>query len=165
MDNRGSRPVVIGQIVFRSWEHEWVTGDRYASSVSAASRVLPKDVSEPIYSLLERLELLLLRESLPFPPYGLRMAQGQDVPYPTLEDHAVQYLPIGHYCPTWDDNLRRRRLLFSGGPKTKGGKFGTTIEVPLAERRLCDFYEVKWESKFGTVELDQLLGRSLRRHA
>jgi hypothetical protein len=93
MDNRGSRPVVIGQIVFRSWEHEWVTGDRYASSVSAASR---------------------------------------------LEDHAVQYLPIGHYCPTWDDNLRRRRLLLSGGPKTKGGKFGTTIEVPLAERRLCD---------------------------
>jgi hypothetical protein len=173
MDNRGSRPVAIGQIVFRSWEHEWVTGERHASSVSTASRVLPKDVSEPIYSLLERLELLLLRESLPFPPYGLRIAQGQDVPYPTsqdqvvqnLRDQAVQYLPIGHCCPTWDDNLRRRRLLLSGGPKTKGGKFGTTLEVPLAERRLCDFYEVKWESKFGTIELDQLLGRNLRQHA
>jgi hypothetical protein len=71
MDSPASRPVAIGQIVFRSWEHEWVTGDRYASSVSNARRVLPKDISAPIYSLLERLETLLLRESLPFPPYGL----------------------------------------------------------------------------------------------
>jgi hypothetical protein len=159
MDNRESRPVAIGRIVFRSWEHEWVTGDRHASSVSTASRVLPKDVSEPIYSMFERLELLLLRESLPFPPYGLRIAQGQDAVFPAFEDHSVQYLPIEHFCPTWDDNLRRQRLLLSGGPTTKGGKFGTTIEVPLAERRLGDFYEVKWESKFGTVELHQLLGR------
>jgi hypothetical protein len=112
MDSPASQPVAIGQIVFRSWEHEWVTGDRYASSVSTARRVLPKDISAPIYSLLERLESLLLRESLPFPPYGLRIGEGKEVSFPNLPDQGAQYLPIGHYCETWDDDLRRKNFCF-----------------------------------------------------
>jgi hypothetical protein len=105
---------------------------------------------------------MLLRKSLPFPPYGLRIAQEQDLYFP-LEDYAARYLPISHYCPTWDDKLRRARLVLSSGPKTKRGKFGKILEVPLAERRLCDFYEIKWVSTFGTVELDQLLRRRIPR--
>jgi hypothetical protein len=128
-----------------------------------ARRVLPKDISAPIYSLLERLESLLLRQSLPFPPYGLRIGEGKDVSFPSLPDQAAQYLSIGHYCKTWDDDLRREKFLLTDGPKTKLGKFGTIIKVPLAARQLCEFYEVKWESKFGTVELDQLLRGSSRR--
>jgi hypothetical protein len=74
MDKDGGGSLVeIGRIMFRSWEHEWQTGDREASSVASASRVLPEAVTQPIYEIMERWERDLLRSSLPFSPYRLRV--------------------------------------------------------------------------------------------
>ena len=59
--------VEVGRIVFRSWEHEWQTGDRESFSLASAG------ITRAIYEALERWERDLLRSSLPYPPYGLRI--------------------------------------------------------------------------------------------
>jgi hypothetical protein len=97
--------VEIGRIVFRSWEHEWQTDHKEASSVASARKTLPSEVTQPIYEILERWERDLLRSSLPFSPYGLRIRPANnhwmafaDGDY-LLVENLRRCLPIGQVCP------------------------------------------------------------------
>src|ERR1700730_10227854 len=65
--------VEVGRILFRSWEHQWETGENEAPWGALSKRTMTSDVTQPIYEILTQWEQDLLRSSLPFSPYGLRI--------------------------------------------------------------------------------------------
>lgn len=86
-----------------------------SSCVAASQRLLPHDVTEPIYDLLRQAERLLLRRTEPLPPYRERLAR-DFVPAPdgaegspntfTLDSELARLLeltrPLGEIVPDWD---------------------------------------------------------------
>lgn len=164
-DGFPSPKIEVGRILFRSWEHEWQTGNRDASSVASAKRLLPSDVTRPIYEILERWERDFLRSSLPYPPYGLRIRRGNDdwlllvlsAYQNTFPDYTLETLrrssKLGEICPNWDAALPE--------PRTKPGKFGNVLCAPSGDRPVDWGYEVEWRTAvFPTQELtpEKLLG-------
>ena len=149
--------VEVGQIVFRSWEHEWQTDHKEAPSVASARRVLPSGITQPIYEILERWERDLLRSSLPFSPYGLRIrpANNDWMTFAngdySLVETARRCLPIAQLCPNWDEVLPQ--------PQEKRTKFGTVLRAPLSDTRINSAYEVMWRSAIVAerVNIDDLL--------
>jgi hypothetical protein len=149
--------VEVGRIVFRSWEHEWETGYREADSVASARRTLPSDVTQPIYEILERWERDLLRSSLPFSPYGLRIRPPNtncwtfvDTDYAFAET-ARRVSPVGELCPKWDESLPQ--------PQEKRTKFGAVLRAPLSDTQVNSVYQVIWRPATfpETVNIDKLL--------
>src|SRR5208337_4860624 len=69
VDATGGPEVEIVRLVFKSWEHRWVTGVRMAASTASAHRLMPETTTEPIYDILYERELL--RDTMPLSPYGL----------------------------------------------------------------------------------------------
>ncbi len=150
--------IEIGRIVFRSWEHEWQTDQREAPSVASAKRLLPNVITQPIYEILERWERDLLRSSLPFRPYGLRirLANNDWMAFADGDYHLVETcrrsLPIGQLCPHWDEALPQ--------PQEKRAKYGgALLRAPLGDTLLNTVYEVVWQPAVfpETVSLDKLL--------
>jgi hypothetical protein len=154
-----SLEVEVGRIVFRSWEHEWQTGIRETSSVATAKRLLPNDVTQPVYEILERWEQQLLRLSLPFSPYGLRIrpANNEWMAFAARYDHLVELahrsLPLTHLCPNWDAALPQ--------PPEKHLKYGNVLRAPSSDCIIESVYEVKWQTALvdfrWTAPLDVLL--------
>lgn len=158
--------VEVGRIVFRSWEHEWQTGDRETFSLASAKKLLPSEITRPIHEVLERWERDLLRSSLPYSPYGLRIRranmewlnllrpayQGELLFY-GVESATVYNLEersIGELCPNWDAALPE--------PRSKQGKFGTTLHAPPADRRVIWAYGLEWRPAVSEeVNIDALL--------
>jgi hypothetical protein len=149
--------VEIGRIVFRSWEHEWQTDDKNAASVASARRMLPADVTQPIYEILERWERDLLRSSLPFSPYGIRIRRANNdwMAFANgdywLAETARRCLPVGEVCPNWDEALPY--------PREKRTKYGAVLRAPASDTRINSVYEVIWQSAVfpETVRIDELL--------
>jgi hypothetical protein len=149
-------PVEIGRIVFRSWEHEWQTDSREAMSVASASRTLPEKVTQPIYQILERWERDLLRSSLPFSPYGLRIRSANNnwMTFANGNYHLVETayrcLPIRHLCPNWDEILPQ--------PREKRSKYGA-LKAPMSDTPVNSAYELIWRSAIlpEAVSIDDLL--------
>jgi hypothetical protein len=157
-------PVEIGRIVFRSWEHEWQTGEREARSIASAKRLLPIDITQPIYAILERWERDLIRSSLPYSPYRLRVRRAdawQSLVLSSYPDGFVACTEIGRrgsalreLCPSWDAILPE--------PRYKKGKFGNAMQAPEADHPLDWAYELEWRSEVfptGDVNVDALFGR------
>ena len=70
----GGAMVEFGQIVVESWEHKWKNPDNQGDvPLAQAERVLPREATEKIYQFLEKTEKMLLRGSLPFPPFDFRV--------------------------------------------------------------------------------------------
>lgn len=145
--------VEVGCVVFRSWEHQWQTDHREAPSVASASRTMPKNLTQPIYEVLEQWERDFLRSSLPFPPYGLRIRAVDgwmdfaDGSY-HLKELARRSLPISYLCPNWDEMI----------PQKKKSKYGSELIAPSGDTMVRDAYEVIWQDVVPRpVELDTLL--------
>jgi hypothetical protein len=159
--------VEVGSIVFRSWEHEWQTGDKETFSLASANRLLPSEITRPIYEVLERWEHDLLRSSLPYPPYGLRIRRANSEWLDLLRsaykgellfwgvENATKYgldeRSIGELCPNWDAALPE--------PRSKQSRFGTTLYAPLADSKVTWAYELKWRPAVvpEQVNIDDLL--------
>lgn len=164
MDKITVGPIVeIGRIVFRSWEHRWKTDQVEAQSIASAARVLPDVLTEPIYEILKRWEHSLLRSSLPFSPYGLRIRSANGwLAFEGSEHHLVetvrQSCRIGEICPNWDEALRRRRLLLVKGPRERHDKYGAVVRVPSSDAPISSAYEVRWQPvSHHPVNVDSLL--------
>lgn len=154
--------VEIGSIVFRSWEHEWQTDQREAPSVASAKRLLPSDLTRPIYEILGRWERDLLRSSFPLSPYGLRIRAADnrwmDLVSQDGSDHlaemACRMVPIHKLCPGWDEAVSQLQQ--------KRTKYGVVREASASNITLNDLYEVIWRSAIfpeQPVNIDQLLRR------
>lgn len=157
----------LGRIVVRSWEHTWLTGISEVRSVAEASRLLPPSTTEPLYELLTRLERALIRDTLPFPPFDVRLHVGHRAPIPDDEvsDLFAQYWPIDTLCPMWDEVLRRKRLLLRKGPREQVGRYGQVLRVPTGNTPLLEVYEVRWVAlPFQPETLDDLLRKYSPRH-
>ncbi|HEY1934487.1 MAG TPA: hypothetical protein VGG99_20965 [Acetobacteraceae bacterium] len=160
--------VEVGRIVFRSWEHEWQTGDKETFSLASAKKLLPSEITRPIYEVLERWERDLLRSSLPYPPYGLRIRRaksewldlmlsaykGEPLFYgvENATKYGLEGRSIGELCPNWDAALPE--------PRSKQGRFGTTLHAPLAGSNLTWAYELEWRPAVfpeQEVNIDDLL--------
>jgi hypothetical protein len=148
--------VEIGKIVFRSWEHQWETEEKFASAVASAKRALPSDFTKPIYEILEGWEQCLKRSSLPFAPYNLRIRPTNDAwkaftggfdPSEILMLHRS----LREMCAGWDGMLPQ--------PRTKQGKYGQQLVAPAGDQMLLGHYEVEWHSVTvpDAVNLDTLL--------
>lgn len=156
--------VEIGRIVFRSWEHEWQTDQREAPSVALAKRLLPNDVTQPIYRILRRWERDLLRSSLPFSPYGLRIrpANNDWMAFANGEYWFTEanrpHLSVGELCPKWDQMLPQ--------PQEKCTKYGAVLRAPTSDTRINSVYEVIWQSAVfpEAVKIDELLRQFSPRH-
>jgi hypothetical protein len=149
--------VEIGRIVFRSWEHQWQTDEREAPSVASAKRLLSEHVTRPIYEILESWQRDLLRSSLPFSPYGLRVrpANNDWMAFADGFYHLVELLrrsqAVGQLCPNWDEALPE--------PQEKRTKYGALLRAPFGDTPLNTVYEVVWRPAVfpETVSLDKLL--------
>jgi hypothetical protein len=123
--------VEVGRIVFRSWEHEWQTDHKEAFSIASARRTLHGDVTQPIYQILERWERDLLRSSLPFSPYGLRIraANNNWMMFADGNYHLVEAArrcsPIGQLCPDWDAVQPEHQK--------KRTKYGAVLRAPMSD--------------------------------
>lgn len=154
--------VEVGRIVFRSWEHEWKTGESEAQSVASAMRLLPSDLTSPIYEILERWEQDLLRSSLPFSPYGLRIRRANNgwMAFRDGNYHLVEYgirdLPIGKLCENWETALPQ--------PQEKQGRY-RILKAPSADTRVSYVYEVKWLPVFIDFHQTSTLDRLLREYS
>jgi hypothetical protein len=144
MDNDlAASSVEIGRIMFRSWEHQWETDEREAPSVASAKRLMSSYVTRPIYEILENWEHDLLRSSLPFSPYDLRVRSANNawMAFADGNYHLVEtcrrFLPVGELCPNWDETLPK--------PQEKRGKYGVVLRAPLADVPLNRVYEVMWQ--------------------
>jgi hypothetical protein len=160
--------VEVGRIVFRSWEHEWQTGDRETFSLASAKRLLPSEITRAIYEVLERWERDLLRSSLPYAPYGLRIRRANSEWLDLLRsaykcellfwgvENATKYgleeRTIGELCPNWDAALPE--------PRSKQGRFGTTLHAPSAGSKVTWAYGLEWRAAVfpeQKVNIDDLL--------
>jgi len=149
--------VEIGRIVVRSWEHEWKTEEKTSSSVASAQRLLPSDFTKPVYDILERGEQYLLRSSLPFLPYDLRIrrANNEWMGFAGQVDWLLEWarlrLHLGELCPGWDNALPQ--------PSAKKGKYGQMLYAPGGDSPIIAGYEVVWQPilPFEGVDLDKLL--------
>lgn len=156
--------VEIGSVVFRSWEHEWQTEEKEATSIASARRIMPNDITQPIYELLDRWEGHFLRSSLPFAPYRLRVRLANDdwMNFADgnfwLIEKTRHCLPVREFCPNWDEVLPQ--------PRTKRTKYGAALTAPTGESRLDWIYEVKWQPVLfdsqWQVDIDKLLGKFSR---
>ncbi len=169
MDDGLSAPrIEIGRIVFRSWEHEWQTGHKETFPVASAKRLLPNEITRPIYEVLERWERDLLRSSLPYPPYGLRIRRANSEWLDLMRcsykgellfwgvEHATEYgladRSIGEFSPNWDAALPE--------PRSKEGRFGTTLQAPSADSKVTWAYGLEWRPAVfpeQEVNMDDLL--------
>ncbi len=154
MDDGFPAPKVeIGRIVFRSWEHEWQTGDKETFSLASAEKLLPIEITRPIYERLERWERDLLRSSLPYPPGGWRIRRAgtewQNLlhsatknPLTCAFENARKYgfegCKLDEICPNWDVVLPE--------PRSKQGRFGTSLCAPPASSPVLLYYGLEWRS-------------------
>lgn len=135
--------VEIGRIVFRSWEHEWQTGDKETFSLASAKKLLPIEITRPIYEWLEGWERDLLRSSLPYPPGGWRIRGSEwqkllhSAAENTLKRAVKNGCKLGELCPNWDAALPE--------PRSKQGRFGTSLCAPLASSPVLLYYGLKWD--------------------
>jgi hypothetical protein len=151
--------VEVGRILFRSWEHQWETGENEAPSVALAKRTMPSDVTQPIYEILAQWEQDLLRSSLPFSPYGLRIrpANNDWMTFADGDYHLVEAarrsLPLGQVCQNWDEALPQ--------PPQKQAKFGVVLRAPSSGTQINFVYEVIWRSAIfpETVDIGKLFGQ------
>lgn len=166
-DDSPASEVEVGRIVFRSWEHEWQTGDKEAPSLASAKRLLPSEITRPIYEVLERWERDLLRSSLPYPPFGVRIRRANSewlaLLLPEHKNHPLSFQvetvtkygledrSIGEFCPDWDAMLPE--------PRSKKGSFGTTLRAPSADNKIIWAYELEWQPAVfpEQVNIDDLL--------
>lgn len=151
--------VEIVQLEFHSWEHRWLTSERAASSIATARRLLPDAATAPIYEILLRWEREMLRETLPFSPYGLRLKPkncatknemaGDEVFFEALR----RAQPLNAICPNWDAALPQ--------PAEKKSKFGEMLRTPLGDDPIRKHYHFEWRrAVFPTeIKIDTLLGR------
>lgn len=165
---KGARSTV-GRVVFRSWEHQWITGEPWVASVASASRLLPERRTAPIYDILKRWEQSLLRASLPFAPHDVRIVEENELlAYENYDDHFPDWvrraLPIGQICPDWEEALRKKRLLLAKGPREKPLKSGLILKVPSGETPLNCVYEVEWRCVCLPAYIDVFLREFSPRH-
>jgi hypothetical protein len=158
MADRRSEQIEIGRIVFRSWEHRWQTDEPETHSVAAAKRLLPESLTAPIYKILGRWENDLLRTSLPYRPYGLRIRPAGSNWIEVTEteellfEHMRRALKLNHVCAGWDAALPV--------PPTRTGKYGT-VYAPDGDQTISDAYWLGWRVVTfpAEVSIDQLLGK------
>jgi hypothetical protein len=165
MDNEPlAPPMEVGRIVFCSWEHEWKTGQKEAASIALAERVMPAGLTKPIYDILEQWERDLLRSSLPFPPYGLRVRRATFLDL-ISQDGSVHLVKLAHrslqiseLCSEWDQARPQ--------PSEKRGKYGEILRAPTGNEQINSFYEIAWRPVASTepVDLDNLLREFSPRH-
>jgi hypothetical protein len=135
--------VEIGRIVFRSWEHEWQTGEK-ETSLASAKKLLPIEITRPIYEWLEGWERDLLRSSLPYPPGGWRIRGSEwqkllhSAAENTLNCSVKNGCELGELCPNWDAALPK--------PRRKQGRFGQSLYAPLASDPVRLYYGLEWRS-------------------
>jgi hypothetical protein len=164
-DERPNPTVEVGRIVFRSWEHEWQTGERDCASLALAARLLPASFTQPIYDILGRWEQELERSSLPYPPYGLRIRRGKNQWLPValadyggdpsnyLTEFCRRKCTLCDICPGWEEALPE--------PRVKKGKFGNELFAPGADTPLEWKYSFEWQSAIfpeREVRIADLLG-------
>jgi hypothetical protein len=151
--------VEVGRIVFRSWEHQWQTDSLYACSVGSARRALPSDITRPIYAILERWERDLLRSSLPFPPYGLRIRPSHRVEIADASDILVEKCcrHLGELCPNWDEALPQPQVKRTGYRE---------LRAPSGDTSLGHAYQMEWQVAVfpEAVRIDELLREFSPRH-
>jgi hypothetical protein len=163
-DASGGPAVEVVRLVFRSWEHRWLTSNPEAASVAAARRLLPESATAPIYDILRRWERELLRETLPFSPYGLRLrpvsrasanAIGGD---DRFEAMARLSYSLGEVCPDWDA-VRPQ-------PLEKRSKYGEVLRAPTRDTPIRDAYSLELRTAVfpDVVKIDDLLGHFSHRY-
>jgi hypothetical protein len=99
----------------------------------------------------------LLRSSLPFSPYGVRIrrANNEWMAFANGDYHFVETcrrsLRICELCPGWDEALPQ--------PQEKRTRYGQLLSAPLGDTQVSSAYKVMWQSVAfpATVDIDQLL--------
>jgi hypothetical protein len=163
-DASGSPTVEIARLVFCSWEHRWVTSEREAASVAAARRLLPESATAPIYDILRQWERELLRETLPFSPYGLRLRPLSRASANALggDDRLVALirpsLCLSEVCPDWDAVVPQ--------PRETSSKYGELLRAPTGDTLIRDAYSLELRNAVisDEVKIDELLGHFSHRY-
>lgn len=91
-------------IAIRTWEHAVAAPGSWgiAASLSQSKRLLPPELTNPIYEALARAESLMLRISEPFPPLRVRLLRS-DAPD---EHDPVFSFRFGDIVSGWDERLK-----------------------------------------------------------
>jgi hypothetical protein len=163
-DASGGPTVKVVRLVFRSWEHRWLTGDPEVASVAAARRLLPESATEGIYDILRRWERELLRETLPFSPYGLRVRPLSRGSANAIggDDRFVAFvrpsLCLSEVCPDWDAMLPQ--------PLETRSKYGELLRAPTRDALIRDAYSLELRAAVfpDEVRIDDLLGHFSHRY-
>lgn len=159
----------FGRLEFRSWEHDWALGcTNTPTSLAAAQRVLPEKATSAIYDLLRQQEALLLQDTMPFPPFDLRVRSKIRRPLRSYRDANVLILAsaatLNTICPRWDKLLDKHGLIDGTQARTKTCKYGTTLRVPTGDRFVRDNYSLEWFPWATDVDIDKMFGEYGPRH-
>jgi hypothetical protein len=136
-------PVKLFRISVRTWEHEVATQSfSTAPCVAASKRILPAQLTDPIYERLSRTEEFIKRHSEPFPPYDFRL-----FPIYTEDDRekfedavaAPFRLIIDSVINRWDDLSTQELQKLSGAFRTN--RF--TANVPRGDFQIRSGYEIR----------------------